>query len=113
MNNWIVKNLMLVMALALPLKSAAEDIDLFMGPSADPVPPNVLFILDNTGNWTQPFTPEIAALQAVFDALDGIDINVDVSTLSASGGVRVVGLQDVDVMVRLGQALAYNTAVTA
>jgi HK97 family phage major capsid protein len=44
---------------------------------------------------------------------NGIDINVDVATLSASGGVRIVGLQDVDVMVRLGQALAYNTAVTS
>ena len=44
---------------------------------------------------------------------NGIDINVDTATLSASGGVRIVGLQDVDVMVRLGQALAYNTAVTS
>ena len=43
----------------------------------------------------------------------GIDINVDTSTLSSSGGVRIVGLQDVDVMVRLGQALAYNAAVTS
>ncbi len=43
----------------------------------------------------------------------GIDINVDDKTLSSSGGVRIVGLQDVDVMVRQGKALAYNTAVTA
>jgi HK97 family phage major capsid protein len=43
----------------------------------------------------------------------GIDINVDTATLSSSGGVRIVGLEDVDVMVRLGQALAYNTAVTS
>ena len=43
----------------------------------------------------------------------GIDLNLDTATLSSSGGVRIVGLQDVDVMVRLGQALAYNTAVTA
>lgn len=42
----------------------------------------------------------------------GIDINVDDKTLSASGGLRIVGLQDVDVMVRQGAALAYNTAVT-
>ena len=44
---------------------------------------------------------------------NGIDINVDDKTLSSSGGIRIVGLQDVDVMVRIGQALAYNTAVTA
>jgi len=44
---------------------------------------------------------------------NGIDINVDDKTLSSSGGIRIVGLQDVDVMVRIGQALAYNTAVTS
>ena len=43
----------------------------------------------------------------------GIDINMDTSTLSASGGLRMVALQDVDVMVRLGEALAYNAAVTS
>jgi len=43
---------------------------------------------------------------------NGIDINVDDKTLSSSGGIRIVGLQDVDVMVRQGYALAYNTAVT-
>mgnify|MGYP001163365275 CR=1 FL=1 len=42
----------------------------------------------------------------------GIDLNMDTATLSSSGGLRLVGLQDVDVMVRLGQALAYNAAVT-
>jgi HK97 family phage major capsid protein len=42
----------------------------------------------------------------------GIDLNLDTATLSSSGGLRIVGLQDVDVMVRLGQALAYNAAVT-
>jgi HK97 family phage major capsid protein len=41
----------------------------------------------------------------------GLDINVDTATLSSSGGVRIVGLQDVDVMVRNGEALAYNAAV--
>jgi HK97 family phage major capsid protein len=44
---------------------------------------------------------------------NGVDVNADTATLSASGGLRLVGLQDVDVMVRLGQALAYNSAVTA
>ncbi len=42
----------------------------------------------------------------------GIDLNMDTATLSSSGGLRLVGLQDVDVMVRLGEALAYNNAVT-
>lgn len=43
---------------------------------------------------------------------NGVDINVDTSTLSSQGAIRLVGLQDVDVMVRNGEALAYNTAVT-
>lgn len=43
----------------------------------------------------------------------GLDLNLDTATLSSSGGLRIVGLQDVDVMVRLGQALAYNAAVTS
>jgi HK97 family phage major capsid protein len=44
---------------------------------------------------------------------NGIDVNVDTATLSSSGGLRIVGLQDVDVMVRQGKALAYNSAVTS
>lgn len=42
----------------------------------------------------------------------GVDLNLDTASLSKSGGLRIVALQDTDVMVRLGQALAYNTAVT-
>jgi len=43
---------------------------------------------------------------------NGVDLNVDDKTLSSSGGLRLVALQDVDVMVRLGQKLAYSTIVT-
>lgn len=44
---------------------------------------------------------------------NGIDLNVDTSTLSLRGGKRIVGLQLVDYAVRHGQALAYNAAVAA
>ena len=44
---------------------------------------------------------------------NGLDITVDPNTLSASGGLRLVGLQDVDIMVRNGQALSYDLAVTS
>jgi len=44
---------------------------------------------------------------------NGLDMIADTSTLSAQGGLRLVGLQDVDVMVRNGQKIAYNAAVTA
>jgi hypothetical protein len=43
----------------------------------------------------------------------GIDFVVDTSTLSLAGGTRIVGLLMVDVAVRRGQDLAYNTAVAA
>lgn len=48
----------------------AEDVDLFVGnPAESNGLPNVLFILDNTANWTQAFENEIAALSSTFAAL--------------------------------------------
>ncbi len=48
----------------------AEDIDLFAGsPAGANDLPNVLFIIDNTANWTAAFSNEVAALQATFDNL--------------------------------------------
>lgn len=44
---------------------------------------------------------------------NGVDVAVTDSKLFASGGITLRALQDVDVMVRLGQALAYNSAVTS
>jgi HK97 family phage major capsid protein len=43
---------------------------------------------------------------------NGVEINADTASLSTQGALRLVGLQDVDVMVRNGQGLAYNSAVT-
>jgi HK97 family phage major capsid protein len=43
----------------------------------------------------------------------GIELNVDTSTLSLAGGRRIVGLQLVDVAVRHGEALSYNASVAA
>lgn len=53
----------------------AEDIDLFVGnPAGTSDRPNVLFIIDNTANWTQAFVNEQAALAATFLA---IPVNAD------------------------------------
>ena len=38
----------------------------------------------------------------------GVDINVDTATLSKSGGVRIVVIQDVDVAVRHAESFAYG-----
>jgi type IV pilus assembly protein PilY1 len=55
--------------------SRAEDIDLFVQPPGVSVGlPNVLIILDNTGNWSTPFNNEIAALSST---LSGLAVNDD------------------------------------
>lgn len=43
----------------------------------------------------------------------GLDINIDPYSLSTQGALRIVGLQDVDVMLRYPQAFAYDTSVTS
>src|SRR5829696_7665195 len=48
----------------------AENIDLFVDNSNTADLPNVLFIIDNTANWTSAFTNEIAALKATFLAME-------------------------------------------
>jgi type IV pilus assembly protein PilY1 len=55
--------------------AAAEDIDLFVQPPpANNGTPNVLILLDNTANWSTPFTKEIAAL---VDTVNGLPVNGD------------------------------------
>jgi len=49
----------------------AEDIDLFVQPPGLATgAPNVLIILDNTANWNDPFTEQMAALAETFESLD-------------------------------------------
>ena len=43
----------------------------------------------------------------------GLDLTLDTSTGSSAGTLRVVALQDVDVLCRHGQAFSYNTGVIA
>lgn len=52
----------------------AEDIDIFTGTPGNATTPNVLFIIDNTANWNQAFTNEMAALAATFN---GLPVNAD------------------------------------
>jgi len=52
----------------------AEDIDLFVNSPASSQLPNVLFIVDNTANWTQAFANEISALANTFN---GLPVNAD------------------------------------
>ena len=62
-----IKRALAIIAMLCQSSLHAEDIDLFSGsPTGTNNLPNVLFIIDNTANWTQAFTNEIAALKAVF-----------------------------------------------
>ena len=59
----------IVAAALLGVGSArAEDIDIFTGAPGGGLP-NVLFIVDNTANWNQAFTNEMAALYNTFTNL--------------------------------------------
>ena len=56
-----------LLAGSLNAAAHAEDIDLFVGTQAGSNNlPNVLFIIDNTANWNQAFTNEMAALSNTF-----------------------------------------------
>ncbi len=74
--------------LALGLSAAqAEDIDLFVGYNQTVTDaPNVLFVLDNTANWNQPFTAEINALASAFESLPTNKFKVGVMLFSETGG---------------------------
>lgn len=66
----ILKSAAILALLTVHCSLQAEDVDLFVGnQAASNGLPNVLFIVDNTANWTQAFTNEIAALSSTFAAL--------------------------------------------
>lgn len=78
----------LISLLALThLTVQAEDIDLFAGVApAETSLPNVLIILDNTGNWSTPFDNEIAALSGVVAALPEDKFRVGLMMFTETGG---------------------------
>lgn len=87
MTKHLFKILLAALALLVHLPGNAEDIDLFVGipPSATDVP-NVLIILDNTANWSQPFDVEKAALVSVFNGLTQDKFRVGLMMFTETGG---------------------------
>ena len=85
-NHWF-KSLIGACALFLHLAASAEDIDLFVGapPTASDVP-NVLIILDNTANWNNAFTNEMASLVSIFNNLPANKFRVGLMLFSETGG---------------------------
>ena len=67
----------------------AEDIDLFINPNSSVTSsaPNVLFVIDNTANWSGAFTNEMAAIASVFNNLPASKFRVGImfSTETGSG----------------------------
>ncbi|HYD76854.1 pilus assembly protein [Ramlibacter sp.] len=79
--------LLALLALVLPVAAAAEDIDLFMGNNtASTDAPNVLIILDNTANWNNAFTNEMAALSSLFNSLPADKFRVGIMMFTETGG---------------------------
>jgi type IV pilus assembly protein PilY1 len=70
MNNKFHKSLLASVLLVFHMSISAEDTDLFVGlPPSTTDLPNVLIVVDNTGNWNTAFENEKAALRAMFEGL--------------------------------------------
>lgn len=68
-----------ILAVSACWSAAAEDIDLFIGAQTGAGDqPQVLFIIDNTANWTQAFDNEMTALRNVFASLPADKVQVGV-----------------------------------
>lgn len=82
----ISKILGLLSLLATCLSCRAEDIDLFIKPvTQNAGVSNVLFIIDNTANWEQPFVNEKAALVKVFQNLPDKAFNIGIMLAAETG----------------------------
>ncbi len=75
-----------LLALQLAAPARAEDIDLFTGytPAVTDLP-NVIFVLDNTANWNQPFDAEMTALASAFASLKPNRFRVGLMMFSETG----------------------------
>lgn len=83
-----IRNGLAAVLLAVSASAAAEDIDLFMGvaPPTSEELPNVLIFIDNTANWEQAFTAEMAALKASLEALEAGKFRVGFMFYTETGG---------------------------
>jgi len=92
MMTYISRKLLCFIALTLGLMGAApvqaqytSDIDIYSGPNGVNDAPNVLIVLDNTGNWSSAFTNEIAALVSTVNALPANRFRVGLMMFTESG----------------------------
>jgi type IV pilus assembly protein PilY1 len=80
MKNRFLKSVLTATLLIFHLPAPAADIDLYtnLGSSSASDLPNVLFIIDNTANWSTAFTNEISALATTFANLPENQFNIGV-----------------------------------
>lgn len=90
MLNKKIRNGFAAALLAMTTAAPAEDIDLFMGvaPPTSAELPNVLVFIDNTANWEQAFTAEMAALKASLEALEAGKFRVGFMFYTETGGAN-------------------------
>jgi type IV pilus assembly protein PilY1 len=88
MKNVLLKGAMAAGVLSLPMLSPATDLDLYTnaGSTVATDLPNVLFIIDNTANWNQAFSNEMAALANTLHNLPESKFNVGIMLATESGG---------------------------
>ncbi|MDD2162198.1 PilC/PilY family type IV pilus protein [Pseudomonas sp. MIL19] len=84
----VLSKVFLASLLLTGLQVRAEDIDLFVGTPPDGaqlLAPNVLIVLDNTANWNQAFSNEMAALSSVVGALPPDKFNLGLMMFTETG----------------------------
>ncbi|HEY0684668.1 MAG TPA: PilC/PilY family type IV pilus protein [Steroidobacter sp.] len=89
-----MKHLMGILAAGACWNATAEDIDLFLGAQTGTGDrPQVLFVIDNTANWTQAFDNEMSALRNVFTGMtaDKLEVGVMFSAETSSSDSNVQG----------------------
>ncbi|MEH6610805.1 MAG: hypothetical protein V7696_15670 [Halioglobus sp.] len=92
MKSVLFKALLAGAIFSITMSPKSEDIDLFLSTSAtNNGLPNVLLMVDNTGNWSSPFEVEMTALASLFRGLDVNKVNVGIMMFSETGGSGVRG----------------------
>ena len=86
MKSTLFKNLLVLTFFIIPIFALADDTDLFVGVTPTTADlPNVLIILDNTANWNNSFTNEMAAVSSVISNLPANKFRVGFALFTENG----------------------------
>ena len=90
MKNFLLKCVLGAGLLAAQLAGQAADLDLYAipppPPGSTPELPNVLFVIDNTANWTQAFENEMIAVKKSLENLPADKFNIGIMLATETGG---------------------------